>query len=171
MAWSKLLLETPSIPYSGNLSLHSSISYINIIKYELDLNHELNLNSLPYTGIYHGDRVSYKISHGSGTLILVRCISDILESEPFCIYWIHLDHPIWSENTDITNNNWCNPVIRSTLIIKSKPFCIYWIHLDHPIWSGKNTDNNWCNPLIMSTLIMKSKPFSIYWNHFDHPYW
>ena len=48
MARSKLLLETPLMPYSGNLSLHSSISYSNIIKNELNLNDALNLSSLPY---------------------------------------------------------------------------------------------------------------------------
>ena len=38
MAGLKLLLQTPSIAYSGTLSLHSSISYSNIIKDELNMN-------------------------------------------------------------------------------------------------------------------------------------
>ena len=49
MARSKLLLATPSIPYSANLYLYSSISYGNIIKNELNLNDASNSNSLPYT--------------------------------------------------------------------------------------------------------------------------
>ena len=48
MAGLKLLLQTPSIAYSGTLSLHSSISYSNIIKNELNLNDSLNSSSLPY---------------------------------------------------------------------------------------------------------------------------
>ena len=77
--------------------------------------------SMPFKNIWKW-LVQIKTSNGSGTLILVRCITHILESEPFCIYWIHLDNPIWSgKNTDVTSNKWSDPLIRSTLITKSEP--------------------------------------------------
>ena len=56
MAGLKLLLQTPSIAYSGTLSLHSSISYSNIIKNELNLNDPPNSNNLPY----YGDNSNYR---------------------------------------------------------------------------------------------------------------
>ena len=79
---------------------------------------------------------------------------------PVC--WIRLDYPIWSGiNTNIADNNWCNLMIRSTLIIKSNPFCINWINLDHPIWWGKNndiTDTNWFDPLMGQCLLRSVMP-------------
>ena len=70
MARSKLLLETPSIPYSANLSLHSSISYSNIIKNELNLNHELNLSHSPYAPTKGAE--SWLIKCGKSNLFAIR---------------------------------------------------------------------------------------------------